>query len=194
MPFAVSIELPPPRPTMQSTLASRATARHASTSRVVGFSRTCRNGITSSPAELSDFVTAPACPAVTMPASVTSNARVPPTDFASSPTRDEQPLPKTKRSAPATSNESSRASSAGLKETLMLVSDAEGGAPVQVFYHARSIERRCQRNSNMLPSCGWSHEIFIVETGPMFSRSICGYASSCLMNAASLVIAVQASV
>ena len=40
------------------------------------------------------------------------------------------------------------------------------------YYHPRSMLRRCQRNSNMFPSCGWSQEIFMVETGPMFRRSI----------------------
>jgi hypothetical protein len=44
--------------------------------------------------------------------------------------------------------------------------------PMTGAYHPRSMLRRCQRNSNMLPSCGWSQEIFMVETGPMFSRSI----------------------
>ncbi len=39
------------------------------------------------------------------------------------------------------------------------------------------MERRLYKNSNMLPSCGWSQEIFIVEIGPRFNRSISGDSS-----------------
>jgi len=41
----------------------------------------------------------------------------------------------------------------------------------------------------MLPSWGWSQEIFIVDTGPMFSRSISGKAWIFSIKASSLVIA-----
>ena len=46
----------------------------------------------------------------------------------------------------------------------------------------------------MFPSWGWSHEIFMVETGPMFRRSISEKASTSRMKAGSLVITEQASV
>ena len=46
----------------------------------------------------------------------------------------------------------------------------------------------------MLPSCGWSHEIFIVETGPMFSRSIYAKSVTASMNAWSFVMTLAASV
>ncbi len=45
----------------------------------------------------------------------------------------------------------------------------------------------------MLPSCGWSQEIFIVEIGPRFRRSMSGESSSCSMNVGSFVIAVTTS-
>src|ERR1035437_2548115 len=60
-------------------------------------------------------------------------------------------------------------------------------------HRASSNARRFQRNSKMFPSCGWSHEILIVNTGPRFSRSISGDSSNCAVNAGSFVIAVTTS-
>jgi len=46
----------------------------------------------------------------------------------------------------------------------------------------------------MFPSCGWSSETFILETGPIFRRSMCGYAITSSMNFAFSVMTEAASV
>src|SRR6185369_15643269 len=55
---------------------------------------------------------------------------------------------------------------------------------------ASSIERRLYRNSNIFPSCGWLHETFIVEIGPIFNRSIFVAVIRASMKFLSRVIAV----
>ncbi|MCD6048853.1 MAG: hypothetical protein K0Q55_256 [Verrucomicrobia bacterium] len=44
----------------------------------------------------------------------------------------------------------------------------------------------------MLPSCGWSQEMAMVEIGPMFRRSISGNAMTSSMNFWSFVMALTA--
>src|SRR4051812_11615738 len=96
-PFAQSIELPPPRPTIRSTPCRRANSVPAATSRSVGFSFTPSNVNTASPASAITRSARRGWPACSGPGSVTSRTRVPPSDRASSPSRFSPPASNTSR-------------------------------------------------------------------------------------------------
>ncbi len=64
-----------------------ATAKHASTTSVVGFSQTAATRVTQSPAVDKEASAWSTCPAATMPGSETTRTRVPPYSRTSSPSR-----------------------------------------------------------------------------------------------------------
>ena len=99
IPFAQSIELPPPRPTSRSGRNARATAVPASISAAEGFSVNAEKTSVATPAARSASMPAAVWPQATMPVSLATSARVAPNSRAMAPSRSMEPGPTTSRVA-----------------------------------------------------------------------------------------------
>ena len=103
MPFAQSMLLPPPNPTITLTASFFARAKPRSTSSVVGFWRTSSNTAIDNPADFSAWSARSSCPASRSPRSVTRSTRVP-NSAVSSPSCPSVPDPNTTRVRGSKSN------------------------------------------------------------------------------------------
>src|SRR3990172_431185 len=96
-PFAVSMELPPPKPMSESMPASAATARPRSIIRLSGFSLKSLNVATSIPEARRIPRARSTCGVAMSPGSATKSVRRKPSSLASSPSRVSAPTPNTRR-------------------------------------------------------------------------------------------------
>ena len=95
--LAQSIELPPPRPTSESTPAARATPAPASAIAEVGSWSKAENVVTATPTASSEACARAVKPVATTPGSETTSVRPKPSSRAISPSRESVPGPNTRR-------------------------------------------------------------------------------------------------